>query len=63
MAIEKIKIDTAKAKKKKKGKWKGWVKAAVCYLTALRANNKKTSKLLLYDLYIHKLCKVAIRQQ
>ena len=61
MAIEKIKIDTAKAKKKK-GKRKGWVKAAVCYWTALRAKNKKTSKLLLYDLYIHKLCKVAIRQ-
>lgn len=44
MAIEKIKIDTAKTEKKKKGKWKGWVKAAVCYLTALRAKNQENKQ-------------------
>ena len=60
MAIEKIKIDTAKAKKKKreneKDEWKRQ------YVTELHLE-QKTRKLLLYDLYIHKLCKVAIRQQ
>ena len=59
MAIEKIKIDTAKAKKKRENEKDEWKRQ---YVTELHLE-QKTRKLLLYDLYIHKLCKVAIRQQ